>query len=238
MNRRVAKKLDMAMRVRDFSRANPSADVGYGLVVDRLEAAIGRMMALVGQQDGGYRGKRSSTERRLALRRRLHGGLLRHLVTIAHSAAAEVPTLKEAYRLPPANATNTTYQVFARTMLEQGRAHQELLARHGLADTLLDDLEAAVNEFDATVTATNQGKQDHVLARAGLHSLAAEVTQLVEMLDGFNRYRLEREPGLLVAWESAKHVVAEGRAENNLELQVIDTSGPVSAGADQSRPAA
>ena len=27
------------------------------------------------------------------------------------------------------------------------------------------------------------------------------------MMDGVNRYRFEREPQLMVAWESAKHVV-------------------------------
>jgi hypothetical protein len=214
MNRRVRKKLDMAMRVRDFSRANPAADAGYLLVVDRLDDAISRMVALVGQQEAGFGLKHSASQRRLALRRRLHGMLLRHLATTAAAAAAEAPDLRP-FGLPPANATNSTYQLFARSMLEWGRTHQELLARHGLADQLLHDLEAAVNDFEVTVADTNQATQDHVLARAGLNRLAAEVTQLVEMLDGFNRYRLEREPGLLAAWKSAKHVVAESHPFTN-----------------------
>jgi hypothetical protein len=33
------------------------------------------------------------------------------------------------------------------------------------------------------------------------------------MLDGINRYRLERDPQLLVAWKTAKHVVSGPQAE-------------------------
>jgi hypothetical protein len=95
-------------------------------------------------------------------------------------------------RLPAANATNKAFQTLARKMLEQGRAQQELLARHGLADKLLDDLAAAVNEFGASVE-TNGGKQHHVLARAELDDLSDEVMRLVGMLDGLNRYRFERD---------------------------------------------
>jgi hypothetical protein len=46
-----------------------------------------------------------------------------------------------------------------------------------------------------------------VLAGAELRRVSDEITQLVAMMDGVNRYRFEREPQLLVAWESAKHVV-------------------------------
>jgi hypothetical protein len=165
----------MAVRVRDFSRTHPSADASYASVLGRLESAITRMEELAGQQQGGYLSKHSSTVRRKDLRRRLHSGLLRHLVTIAADAASENPALTEMFQLPKANATNKAFQTLARKMLEQGQAQKDLLAQHGLADKLLDDLGAAVNEFDASVAETNGGKQDHVLARAELDALSDEV---------------------------------------------------------------
>lgn len=212
MNRRVARRLQMAVCVRDFSRAHPSADASYAAVLDRLERAIARMEAMATQQVGGYLAKRSSTLRRQDLRRRLHGGMLRHLVTIAEDAASENPALREMFKLPRANARNTAFQTFARKMLEQGQAQRELLAKHGLADRLLDDLGAAVNEFDASVAETNGGRQNHVLARAEMDALGDEVMRLVGMLDGLNRYRFERDRQLLVAWESARHVVTGPQA--------------------------
>jgi hypothetical protein len=43
----------MAVRVRDFSRAHPSADANYAPVLGRLEERVTRMEALARQQ-GGY----------------------------------------------------------------------------------------------------------------------------------------------------------------------------------------
>jgi hypothetical protein len=37
--------------------------------------------------------------------------------------------------------------------------------------------------------------------------------RLVGMLDGINRYRFERDPQLLVAWRTAKHVVSGPQVE-------------------------
>ena len=164
----------MAVRVRDFYRAHPSADANHASVLGRLDEAIGRMEVLVAQQVGGVLSKRSSVLRRKDLRRRLNGGLLRHLVTIAGSAAEEKPELVEKYRLPSGNASNKLFRTVARKMLDQGVAEKELLVKHGLSATLLDDLSAAIDEFDASVAETSGGTLDHVLARAELETLSDE----------------------------------------------------------------
>lgn len=52
-----------------------------------------------------------------------------------------------------------------------------------------------------------------MLARAELETLSDEVMRLVGMLDGINRYRFERDPQVLVAWKSAKHVVSGPQTE-------------------------
>jgi hypothetical protein len=207
MNRQIRRKKEMAVRVRDFSHAHPSADPSFVSILGRLEEGINRLVALEGQQTGGFLSKHSSTVRRREVRRRLREGLLRHLVTIGQDAAAEQPQLLEMFRLPPHNITNSSFQNLSRKLLEQGVAQKELLVKHGLSDTLLDDLTGAVGEFDASVAETNGGLNNHVLAGAELRRVSDEITQLVAMMDGVNRYRFEREPQLLVAWESAKHVV-------------------------------
>jgi hypothetical protein len=150
-------------------------------------------------------------------RRRLHHELLRHLVTDAELAAAEEPSLVRKFRLPAANGTNEAFRMHARRMLEQGQASRELLLKHGLAERLLDDLAAAVDQFDASVAETNEGRRGHVGARAELDAVSDEVMQLVEMLDGLNRYRFAGEAELLAAWESARHVVVGPRGEGKEE---------------------
>ena len=155
----------MAVRVREFSRAYPSADANHASVLARLEGVIARMNEVGGQQVGGFLSKHASTVRRKEIRQRLHRGLLRHLVTIAGAAAVENPALAEMFRLPAFNATNNAYLTLARKMLEQGEAQGEVLAKHGLGETLLGDLRAAVEEFEASVLATAGGLQNHVVAR-------------------------------------------------------------------------
>jgi hypothetical protein len=105
-------------------------------------------------------------------------------------------------------------------MLEQARANQDVLVKHGMSATLLDELDAAVKEFDASLAETNDGKQSHVSARAEMKELCDEIMLLVGMLDGYNRYRFHRDPELIVAWESAKRI--QGGPEPKQDAPVVE----------------
>jgi hypothetical protein len=198
----------MAASVRTFSRAHPSADASYALVLDRLDGTISRMEELAKRQEGGFVSKHSSVVRRQDLRRQLHQGLLRHLVTAAEDAGTDRPGVGEKFRLPSTSATHTAFRAVASKLLEEGRANQEVLVKRGLSASMLDELEAAIKEFDGSLQESDDGKQTHVAARAEMKALGDEIMRLVGMLDGFNRYRFHRESELIVAWESAKHVVS------------------------------
>jgi len=236
MNREVRKKLQMAKVVRGFNQKHPSADASHAPVLARLDTVIVQMEALAGQQEGGYLSKHSSSVRARAIRRRVQLGLLPHLVTAAADAAKEESALTAMYRPPRLNAPNAMFRTVARKLLEQGLAQRELLTRHGLSATLLEDLRAAMDEFDASLLETSDGKLEHVQARAELDALSAEVTRLVAVLDGINRYRFERDPELLVAWESAKHVQSGPQFEK-VENPGTAT-GPAQGGPGEVQPAA
>jgi hypothetical protein len=207
MDRQVRRKLAMATSVRTFSRAHPSPDASYTLVLDRLDGTISRIEELAKQQEGGYVSKHSASVRRADLRRRLQIGLLRHVVTAAEDVGSEAPAVAEKFGIPNSNATHTAFRTSASEMLDLARANQDLLVKHGLSATLLDGLDAAIKEFDASLQETDDGKQSHVAARAEMKTLSDEIMRLVGMLDGFNRYRFHLDPELIVSWESAKHVV-------------------------------
>jgi hypothetical protein len=208
MDRQVRVKLAMATSVGAFSRAHPSTDGSYVAVVDRLDGVIVRIEKLAEQQAGGQASTQSAAARRADIRRQLQMGLLRHLVTTAAHADTEAPGIAEKFPTPNCNATHAVYRARAGDLLNQARRHQELLVRHGLSETLLDDLEATLAEFDASLRESDDGKQTHVAARAEMKALCDEITRLVGILDGFNRYRFHNQPQLIVAWESAKHVAA------------------------------
>jgi hypothetical protein len=116
------------------------------------------------------------------------------------------------FRIPDWNATHMAFRTSISEMLNQARAHHQLLLRHGLSATLVNELDLAVKEFDASLQETDDGKQSHVAARAEMKTLCREIMRLVGMLDGSNRSRFHRDPELIVAWKSAKqakHMVAE-----------------------------
>jgi len=237
MNRIVRRRLEMFVRVRDFSRAHPATDTNYTVVVGQLEEGITRMQTLAKQQQEGVVTAHASTVRRRALRRRVHHELLRHLVTVAGIAAGEQPGMAEEFDLPGGRETNEVFRTLARRLLEQGQARKDLLAKHGLADKLLDDLAAAVDELDASVTASNEGRREHVGARAELRAVSDDLMLLVGMLDGLNRYRFGTNAELQAAWGSARKVVVGPRAA---EVQPDNTpqAGPSQAAGDDVRPAA
>jgi hypothetical protein len=133
--------------------------VRHAPVLAQLESQVPRMEELAKQQQGGVLPSRAAVTRRRGPRRRLRHELLRHLVTVAEVAAAKQPGLADRFTLPSGNATNEGFRTVARKMLEQGQAERELLAQHGLADRLLEDLAAAVDDFDASVGESNQGRR-------------------------------------------------------------------------------
>ena len=197
----------MAVRVRDFCETNPSADPSFVSVLGRLKDAINRMVALGGRQVSGFLSRHASTVNRREIRRQLRNDLLRHLVTIARDAAVEKPGLGDKFEIPAHNLSSARFYTASKAMLDLGVAEKEVLVQHGLSDKLLDDLAAAVVALEASITATNTSREDHISARAELEQVSDEVMQLVDMMDGINRYRFRNDPHLVVAWEAARHVV-------------------------------
>jgi hypothetical protein len=216
----------MAASVRTFSRAHLSTDASYTLVLDRLDGSIVRLEQLAAQQQGGFTTKHSSVQRRKDIRRKLQRGLLRYVVHSAGDADTERAGLAEKFRLPSTSATNAAFRAAAIKLLEEGRANQELLVKHGLSATLLDELDATIKQFDASLEESDDGKQAHVAARAEMKELSDEIVRIVAILDGFNQYRFQNDPELIVAWESARHVVTTPPKEE----QSTTPSNPVPSG--------
>ena len=232
MNRLVSRRLNMAVRVRDFCDTNPSPDPSFGSVLGRLKEAINRMVALGSRQVSGILSRHASTVNRQQIRRQLRNDLLRHLVTIAQDASAEKLGLGEKFEVPGHNLSSARFLAASKAMLELGVAEKEVLVKHGLSDKLLDDLATTVAELEGSITATNTSREEHIAARAELQQVGDEVLQLVQMMDGINRYRFRNDPHLLVAWEAARHVVTGPQPKSETPEQVPAapaqpaTSGP------------
>ncbi len=204
----VRRKLEMAARVRDFSRTHRSESPKYTAVLGRLEERLGRADALITQQRAGFIAVHAATTRRRELRRALQFKLLRHLVRVGEMAAVERPELLDRFRLPGLRSTHKSFLIATKAMLAEAVAAKDLMVSHGLTESLLEDLARMITQFEEATETGFIGRRGHVGARADLLVVASEIMELVEWLDGLNRYRFRENPELQAAWDSARNVVA------------------------------
>ncbi len=202
----------MGTRALDFSRAHPDASPGYAAAVARLEERLDRAELLATQQREGMLQVRASTAQKRKLRRTMGRAHLSHLAQVAKVAARDMPELAQKLVLKPGTSTYLAFRTAARGMAAEARSQKELLVKHGLAESVLEDLTRALDQFDAAVEGGGSGRQAHVGASAELRSVADEVVQIIRVMDGLNRYRFMNDPELLAAWESASNILATPRA--------------------------
>jgi hypothetical protein len=203
----IRRRLEMAGRVLDFSRAHPGKDPSYAGILSRLEEGIERAEQLARQQRAGQITVHASTARRRELRRVLHDQL-RHLARVGDVVAKTQPELAQHFQLPTWNASGQAYRMAARAMLDEAVAQRELLLQNGMASTLLDDLGAALQQYDQSVEQAQSGRRAHVGAVAELAVVTADIMETVQLFDGLNRYRFRTDAELHAEWESARNIVA------------------------------
>jgi hypothetical protein len=90
-------------------------------------------------------------------------------------------------------------------------SQKDVLVKHGLSDTVLENLAQALAEFDQAVEQGIAGSLAHTGASADLDLVADEVVLIVKAMAGLNRFRFARHPELLAAWASVSHVIATPR---------------------------
>jgi hypothetical protein len=208
MDAKSRRRIEMGTRALDFSRAHPDPSPGYTAAVTRLEERLARAEQLAKQQRDGMLQVRASTARKVELRRTMRKAHLSHLAQVAKVAAREVPELAQKFVFKPGTTTYLAFRTAARGMAAEAQTQKDVLVKHGLAETVLDNLIQNLDQFDSAVENGAGGRQAHVGASAELMAVADEVVQIVRVMDGLNRYRFIGAPELLAGWESASNVLA------------------------------
>ena len=206
MNTAVRLKVDMAVRVRHFLRANPFSAPKAEAVAAKFEERLARAETLLQQQGDGRDLARTSRAARSGLRQRLRNSPLRHLARIAAAAAAVKPELAELFKLPGASLSEQDFRTGLRNTLARVATHQELLIEHGLRETLPAELTEMVERYEQVAALADAGRRGHTGARTELQGLASELVRMVKQLDGMMLYRIQEQPELAGAWISARNV--------------------------------
>lgn len=87
-----------------------------------------------------------------------------------------------------------------RAMLEKAIAQQEQLVRQGMPASLLDDLTAALGEFEKTLDASRAERREHVKVIDDLIAVGEQIDEQIRALDGLVRFRFRDDADLMTAW--------------------------------------
>ncbi len=208
MNAKVRRRLEMGRSALHFNRAHPYESPGFVAAMAKLEGMMSEGETL-GQKEGeAVRQVRASTVRKIDLKREMKRTQLAHVVKVAKVASRDVPELAQRIRLPRGITTHLAFETAARSIVAEVQANKELLVKHGLVEEVLESLVAMLDQFSAALQKGTEGRRAHVGASAELNVIASEIVQVVNAMDGVNRFRFEGDAELLAAWESASSVQA------------------------------
>ena len=232
MNAVVRRRLEMAARVRDFLRTRGADGFGDAPALVKLEALLERGRVLVSQQRGGLQSVRAAALQRAGIRHAVQAKLLPYLFAVGAVATRDNLALAPHLQMPR-QLSHLAFLGAVRNMVEKATAQKGQLIQQGMPSALLDDLSAALDQFEKTLEASRAGRRDHVGASADLKAISVEIVEQVRLLDGIVRYRFGDNAELMGTWLSARNVLGPFRSKTQQT-----PGGEASAGPDVVKPAA
>ena len=207
MNAQSRRKIEMGTRALEFSRAHPDSEQGTATAAARLEQLVARANQTAAVQRDGFIDARAASARKNELRRTMLEVPIAHLAEVGRAAAREEHELGKTFRFKPGADTFLAFRTAARSMASEAQTHRELLAKYGLAQSVLDEFVQMLDQFDEAIALGNDGRTAHVGATRELKAVATEIVRAVRVMDGRNRQRFAQDEQLLGSWINASTVL-------------------------------
>ena len=206
MNDGVRRKLEMATRVRTFSRAHPSTEPTYTAVLGRLEERLNEVEVIATRQFEARVAARGARNTRKELRRIVHFQLLKYLVIVGKVAAKTRTELAKQFRLPSVGANNRAFLTSVKALVAAAEQQRDVMVAAGMAPALLDELHQKLAAFEIASEDARAKRLSHIGARTDLEKIAGIIMDEVRVLDGINSWRFANNPEVLAEWEAARHL--------------------------------
>ena len=197
---------EMVVRVILFSDRHPDTDAGITVLVGKLKELGDQLEQVETTQRNALSARHASSLDKQRIQRELQPPI----GTITGAAALarnEDPSLAGHLRYRPTGDSYDAQLVAARTLLDNARANQDILAKYGVSEAFLQAFESLLVEFEAAVKLGDEGRAAHRGATPNLGALAKQARQVVRTLDARNRLRFKHDPGLLGEWASARTIL-------------------------------
>ena len=207
MNAQSRRKIEMGARALEFSRANPDSEPGAAEAVARLEQLVTRANETAAVQRDGFIRVHAASTRKRELRGEMLDVPIAHLAEVGRAAAREDHELGKMFRFNPGASTFLAFRTAARSMAGSALAHREVLLKHGLSQSVLDEFVRKLDELDVVASLGNGGRTNRMGATRELKAVASEIVRAVRVMDGRNRQRFADDAQLLGSWISASRVL-------------------------------
>jgi len=192
----IGRKLEMAARVREFSRAHVSTEPGYGPALARLEERLTRAKTMDARFHEGLKVVREARARRVELRRVIHIKVVSYLVALDELAAG----------LP-----NTAFITTVKGLIGDAEQHKEKLVELGMPATLLDELTTRVADFETVSESMRTARRDHIGARQDFEAICIDIMELVKLIGGITGYRFGNDREVMAEWRAARQIPRQPR---------------------------
>jgi hypothetical protein len=207
MNTIAVRKYAMLVRVRDFGAARadlfPPGSLGartfeeIGTVVDRLNVSVTSERA-------GRRAARQGVVSKAAARERLRRAL-EAVSRTARGVALDTPDMLGTFQMPD-RPSDHELATAARQFAEDAAPLGAAFIAHGLSESFVADLRAALATFERAISGRALGQETHVGARADISAALDLAFETLQRLDAIVENRVGGDPNALAAWHLARNV--------------------------------
>ncbi|MEP7325978.1 MAG: hypothetical protein ABI836_08525 [Gemmatimonadota bacterium] len=207
----IRRKLEMAARVREFTRAHISAEPGYGPALVRLDERLTRAQAIDARQQEGFKAVKGGRARRQELRRVIHSQVARYLVALGSLATRDQADIASRFRIPDTGLPNAAFVTAVKGLLGDATGQKDKLVELGMSATLLDDLTTMINDFEASAESVRTARRDHIGAREDLEAIGIDLMELVKLIGGITGYRFGDDRDVMAEWKAARQIPRQPR---------------------------
>lgn len=200
---------EMAVRVVLFSDRHADADTGHIVLVEMLKTVVGQLEQEEAIQRNALMDRHTGSLDKLRIERELRSGPIAAVVRAAELARKDEPSLATQIQYQPSGSSFDGHLVAARALLADARANQEVLAKYGVSDSVLDLYQALLGQFEAAVKLGDEARAAHKGATPQLDALAKEARRIVRTMDARNRIRFKNDAKLLGEWTSARTILGQ-----------------------------
>jgi hypothetical protein len=234
MSIRIARIIDMVLRVLGFLHANPADDLAWQAALRRLEDCARKLQALAAQERTGHITAEAAAVTKEDLRAKLHD-FLTILARLATLATRADPTMPVRLSLPRRNSGQQTYLNSGRAVLSEARDQQAVLTEFGMTPEFLGEFESTLNAYEHAIGEKFTGTSAHLGANAEMRALASEIIRLVKVVDAIHRPLFRHDADKRAAWKSSRKVV---RTLPKTDTVPVEPAEPTVPPKDSAHPAA